>query len=151
MHQILHVRRPDIEYFDPAAHLLAQMRPVEIEERMLPRDRPHYVVRDTRPLAKSRQMQLLHFSAAAHVVHQEIRFAFAAYESHNDLLVRPGVTSKEVVVYGPSTTPSMVRCRVASNWLLLLRNSQEGVSSRKQSAFEGFLRFELRPRNISLI
>jgi hypothetical protein len=36
-----------------------------------------------RALAEPGEMQLLHFSAAAHVVHQIIRIAFATNESHD--------------------------------------------------------------------
>src|SRR5882724_10902967 len=39
-------------------------------------------IRDFRALAEPGEVQLLHFSAAAHVVHQIIRISFAANESH---------------------------------------------------------------------
>ena len=85
MHQILDVRRPDIEQFNPAADLLSQTGPIEFEERVVPRDRSNDFVRDVRPLPETRKMQLLHFSTTAHVVHQEVRVAFSSNESHNRL------------------------------------------------------------------
>ncbi len=49
---------------------------------MVPRYLADHVVGDARPLAEPRQVKLLHFSLPAHVVHQEVRVAFAPNESH---------------------------------------------------------------------
>ena len=65
-------------------------RPIQIEERMVPRNLADHVVGDARPLAKPRQMKLLHFSLPAHVVHQVVAIAFAPNESHNASSFGPG-------------------------------------------------------------
>src|SRR5690242_17315861 len=52
-------------------------------------------------------MQLFHFSAAAHVVHQVVGVPFSADKSH----ALTSKTHRAGVVYLPSTTPSTFRCR----------------------------------------
>jgi hypothetical protein len=53
---------------------------------MVPRNSTHDIIRDSRPLAKPRQMELLHLSLPAHIVHQKVGVPFAPNESHNCLL-----------------------------------------------------------------
>jgi hypothetical protein len=48
---------------------------------------PHQIIRNSRTRSKTCQMELTHFSAAAHIVHQVERISFAADKSH-------GITSK---------------------------------------------------------
>src|SRR5258708_6410735 len=62
--------------------LFAQGPPVELHERVLLGPLAHDAFRDSRAVAESRQVQLPHFSAAAHVVHQVECVSFAANESH---------------------------------------------------------------------
>jgi hypothetical protein len=66
-------------------------------------DLSHHAFRDPRAVSQTRKMQLPHFSASAHVVHQVKSISFAANESHE---THP-VTSMPVV-YCTSTT----RCNV---------------------------------------
>jgi hypothetical protein len=42
----------------------------------------YHLVRDASAFAEPSQMQLAHFSAAAHIVHQVVGIPFAANESH---------------------------------------------------------------------
>ena len=62
-----------------------------------------HVVGYSRPFAQPRQVQLLHFSLPAHVVHQEVGVAFSPNESHNCLLLagheRPTARSVWTVHY----------------------------------------------------
>src|ERR1700728_1431109 len=122
MHQVLHVQRTYIEQLDPAANPLTKVRPVQLEERVPPRQRADHFVGYARPFAQPRQLELLHFPLPAHVVHQKVGVPFSSYESHDYLSFEPGTTSNWDVVYGPSTTRSMVRCKrwakVASNRLM---------------------------------
>jgi hypothetical protein len=53
---------------------------------MISGDFPNHLVRDARPFTQPRQMQLLHFSAPANIVHQEISFPFFPNKCHNVLL-----------------------------------------------------------------
>jgi hypothetical protein len=39
---------------------------------MIARNPPHHFIRNARPLAQMRQMKLLDFPAAAHVMHQKV-------------------------------------------------------------------------------
>src|ERR1700758_1623082 len=80
--------------------LLAQSLPVEFDKRVLLRDLAHHSLRDPRAVSQSRQMQLPHFPAAAHVVHQVKGIPFSANESHT---THPA-TCNLSVVYGTSTT-----------------------------------------------
>jgi hypothetical protein len=48
---------------------------------------PYHLVGDTRAYSEACQVNLLHFSAAAHIVHQKEGLSFAANESH-DLTLR---------------------------------------------------------------
>jgi hypothetical protein len=93
MHEILHVRRLDIEQLDPAVQLLAQLRPVEIEERMISRDLAHHIIGDARPFTEPGKMQLLHLAFAADVVNEIVRFPLAPNESHRRLPFRAGPPS----------------------------------------------------------
>ena len=60
---------------------------------MVPRNRPHHLVGDMGPFPEACQMQLLHFSAAADIVHQEVGVASSSNESHNSLSFWPGRTT----------------------------------------------------------
>src|SRR5579875_52220 len=93
MHEILHVRRLDIEQLDPAVQLLAQLRPVQIEERMISRDLAHHIIRDARPFTEPGKVQLLHLPVAADVVNEIVRFSLAPNESHRRLPFRAGPPS----------------------------------------------------------
>jgi hypothetical protein len=66
-----------------AIQLFAQRFPVQLHKGMLLGNQAHYVICDSRPGSQARQMELAHFSAAAHVVHQVKRIPFATDESHD--------------------------------------------------------------------
>jgi hypothetical protein len=83
MHQVLHIQRPNIKQLDPTIYLLTQVRPIQIEKRVIPRYLANHVVRYSRPFPQPRQMQLLHLALPAHVVHQKVGVAFASNKSHN--------------------------------------------------------------------
>ena len=63
--------------------LLPQSFPIELHKRMFFGHLADHLVSDPCTHSEPRQVDLLHFSAAAHVVHQKERFPFAANESHN--------------------------------------------------------------------
>src|SRR5258707_5756624 len=65
-------------------------------------------------LAKRCEVELLHFAAAAHVVHQIKRISCATNKSH-DLTLKPALSS---VVYLPSTTLVNIRCSLSSKSVL---------------------------------
>jgi len=73
---------------------------------VVPRNLPDHIVGDARPLAKPREVKLLNFASATHIMYQEVGVAFASDKSHDDLLF----LLERYVVYEASTTPSMVRC-----------------------------------------
>jgi hypothetical protein len=50
---------------------------------MLLGNQAHHIIGDSRAGSQARQMELAHFSAAAHVMHQVKRIPFAADESHD--------------------------------------------------------------------
>src|ERR1700722_1161483 len=106
MHQVLHIRRAPVKQLDTAVDVLAQTRPVQIEKWVVPRNLPDHVVGNTRSPAQPRQVKLLDFASATHIVYQEVGVAFASNKSHDYLLF----LLERFVVYGTSTTPSMVRC-----------------------------------------
>jgi hypothetical protein len=85
--------------------LLAQGPPVQLHEWMLFRDFFYHPFRNSRAVTQSRQMQLTHFAAAAHIVHQVERISFAANKGHQ---THPA-TSNLPVVYFTSTTAFNVR------------------------------------------
>src|SRR5579864_8774600 len=124
MHQTLYIWRTHVKQLDSAVHLLPQARPVEIEERVIARHFANHIVRNARPPAQPREMELSYLALSPHVMHQEVAFSFAPYESHNSSFS----TGASGVVYDPSTTRSMVRCllswRVASNRLLVGTNDR---------------------------
>ena len=62
--------------------LLAQSSPVELHKRMFLRNFLDDLLGNARALSQTRQMELLYFFAAAHVVHQVERIPFAADKSH---------------------------------------------------------------------
>src|SRR2546423_5991124 len=62
--------------------MFAQSSPIELHERVLPGDLANHLVGDARAVSQAGQMQLPHFSAAAHVVHQIEGVSFAANKSH---------------------------------------------------------------------
>ena len=72
-----------IRQIDLVVQLFTKGAPVELNEGMFLCDFADYAVGDASAFAEAGQMQLPHFPAAAHVVHQKERFPFAANESHN--------------------------------------------------------------------
>ncbi len=62
--------------------LFPQGFPIELHEGMLFGNFTHQVIGNSRAGAETGQMELAHFSAAAHVVHQVERISFAADKSH---------------------------------------------------------------------
>jgi hypothetical protein len=62
--------------------LRAQRFPIQLYERMLFGNFAHQVIGNSRTGSETCQMELAHFSAAAHVVHQVEGISFAADESH---------------------------------------------------------------------
>ncbi len=62
--------------------LIAQGFPVQLHEGMLFGNFPHHIIGNSRPGSETSQMELPHFSAAAHVMHQVKRIPFAADKSH---------------------------------------------------------------------
>src|SRR6185437_7114479 len=110
MHQVLHIRRFDIKQLDAAIHLLAQPRPIEIEKRMVANNLANHIVRDTRALPQSRQMELPDFSAAAHVMNQIVGLALAPNESHDRLPFAASWRSVRMVHYSVNgTMPGVTR------------------------------------------
>jgi len=74
--------------------LLAQRLPVKLHERMLLRDLAYHSLGDSRAVSQSCEMQLPHFAASAHVVHQVKSIPFAANESHT---AHPATSNMSVV------------------------------------------------------
>ena len=97
MHQIPHERRFHVEQLYSTAHLLAQVPPIEIKEGMISGNFPNHLIRDTRPFTQPRQMQLLHFSAPANVVHQEVSLPLFPNERHSVLPSGPDILKQPVV------------------------------------------------------
>src|SRR5437899_10730622 len=82
MYEVLHSRGLRVRQIDLTIQLFAKFAPVEFYEGMFFADFPHNLIGNTRPFAKLCQVQLLHFSIAAHVVHQIVGVSSAANESH---------------------------------------------------------------------
>jgi hypothetical protein len=66
-----------------AVQLIAQGFPIQRHEGMLLGNFPHQIIGNSRAGSQPGQMELPHFSAAAHVVHQVKRISFAADKSHD--------------------------------------------------------------------
>ena len=71
-----------VRQIDLAIQLFAKVAPVEFDEGMFLADFTHDLIGDAGSLAQPRQVQLPHFSTAAHVVHQVVGVSFAANEGH---------------------------------------------------------------------
>src|SRR5947209_5658307 len=80
--------------------LLSQSLPVKLHEGVLLGDFAYHSLRNPGAITESSQMQLLHFSAAAHIVHQIKRVSFSADKSHGLYLATLSIS----VVYLTSTT-----------------------------------------------
>src|SRR5258706_16097937 len=74
-----------VSEIDLVVQLFAQRAPVEIDEGMFLGDFLDDVVGDAGAVAKTSEMELLHFSAAAHIVHQIVGVSFATDKSHRVL------------------------------------------------------------------
>ncbi len=87
-----------------------QSPPIELHERVLLGNFPLDLFGYSCAFPEVRQVQLAHFSVAAHVVHQVERIPFAADKRH-------GFTSdfRHFVVYRGSTTPRNIRCAISPN------------------------------------
>jgi hypothetical protein len=93
-HQFLHRRRIWIRKVHMTVDLLAQCAPVELDERVFLRDLAYHSLGYPRAVSQSRKVQLPHFSAAAHIVHQVESVSFAANESHT---AHPATSNMTVV------------------------------------------------------
>jgi len=71
-----------IGQIDLIIQLFAQRAPIQFDEGVFLGDLAYHRVGDPGALTQTSQMQLAHFSAAAHIVHQVIGIAFAANEGH---------------------------------------------------------------------
>jgi hypothetical protein len=63
--------------------LFAQGSPIKLHERVLLGDFANDFVGNSRAVSQASQMQLAHFIAAAHIVHQVEEISFAADKSHD--------------------------------------------------------------------
>src|SRR5436305_7064868 len=90
--------------------LLTQCPPIELDEWMLLRHFFDHPLRNARAVAQARQVQLTHFAAPAHVVHQVERVSFAANKCHHT----HSQNSDLLVVYFTSTTVFNVRLLLPS-------------------------------------
>src|SRR5215469_6171575 len=82
-HELLDRRRVAIRQVRGVIALLSESPPIELHKRMLLRYFLDHLIGYTRALPEPRQMQLLHFLAAAHIVHQVERIPFAANKRHD--------------------------------------------------------------------
>src|ERR1700758_2798313 len=82
LNQLLKGRGLRVSEIDLVVQLFAQRAPVEIDEGMLLGDCLDDVVGDPGAVAETRKVELPHFSAAAHIVHQIVGVSFATDESH---------------------------------------------------------------------
>ena len=102
--------------------LFSQSLPVELHERVFLRDFAHHSLRDPRSVSQSRKVQLPHFSAPAHIVHQVESVSLAANKSHEPHPVASNLT----VVYCTSTTSFNIcfvtRREIAPKALTLLQS-----------------------------
>src|ERR1700730_16234242 len=85
LNEFLNGRGLRVSEIDLVVQLFAQGAPVEIDERMLLGDCLDDVVGDPGAVAETREMELPHFSAAAHIVHQIVGVSFATDKSHDVL------------------------------------------------------------------
>lgn len=101
--QFLNRRGLRVSEIDLVVQLFAQGAPVEIDEGMLLGDCLDDVVGDPGAIAEAGEMELPHFSAAAHIVHQVVGVSFATDKSHavlesaagSRLRLRPGRSVRE--------------------------------------------------------
>jgi len=63
--------------------MFAQGSPIELHERVLLGDFANHFVGNSRAISQASQVQLEHFTAAAHVMHQVEQISFAADKSHD--------------------------------------------------------------------
>jgi hypothetical protein len=89
LHKLLDGRGFGVRQIDLIVQLLAEGTPVEFNEGMFLGDFTDDLVRDASAFAEPSEMQLLHFSAAAHVVHQVVGVPFAANKSHRSSPANP--------------------------------------------------------------
>src|SRR5580692_12294323 len=82
MNQLLYGWGLRVGQIDLAVQLFAQSAPVEFYEGVFLAHFFYDFVGNSRPLAESCQVQLLHFSTAAHIVHQVVGISFTSHESH---------------------------------------------------------------------
>jgi hypothetical protein len=85
LNEFLDGRGLRVSEIDLIVQLFAQGAPVEIDEGMLLGDCLDDVVGDPGAVAETSEVELLHFSAAAHIVHQIVGISFATDESHDVL------------------------------------------------------------------
>ena len=82
LNEFLNGRGLRVSEIDLAAQLFAKGAPVEIDEGMLLGDCFDDVVGDPGTVTEAGEVELPHFSAAAHIVHQVIGVSFATDKSH---------------------------------------------------------------------
>src|SRR6201998_789063 len=82
LNQVLNGRGLRVSEIDLAAQLFAEGAPVEIDEGMLLGDCFYDVVGDPGAVTEAGEVELPHFSAAAHIVHQVVGVSFATDKSH---------------------------------------------------------------------
>jgi len=80
--KLLDLRRVGVREVHLVIQLSAQPSPVELHERVLLGDFTNNFVGNSCAVSQARKVELAHFSAAAHVVHQVERIPFAADKSH---------------------------------------------------------------------
>src|ERR1700720_2299736 len=82
LNEFLNGRGLRVSEIDLVVQLFAERAPVEIDEGMLLGDCLDDVVGDAGAIAETGKMELPHFSAVAHIVHQIVGVSFAADKSH---------------------------------------------------------------------
>jgi hypothetical protein len=82
LNEFLNGRGLRVSEIDLVVQLFAQGAPVEIDEGVLLGDCFDDVVGDPGAIAEPGEMELPHFSAAAHIVHQIVGISFATDKSH---------------------------------------------------------------------
>lgn len=87
--ELMDGRRLGIGQIDLAVQLLAEGAPVEFHEGMFPGNFTDDVIGDAGSLAEPSQVNLAHFSAAAHIVHQVVGVPFAANKGHSPSPANP--------------------------------------------------------------
>jgi hypothetical protein len=85
LNKFLNGRGLRVSEIDLVVQLFAEGAPVEIDEGMLLGDCLHDVVGDPGAVAEAGEVELPHFPAAAHIVHQIVGVSFATDKSHDVL------------------------------------------------------------------